>query len=282
MSGPAVLIDDETGVELRLEHVPTPRGRLYTWMARPPEARACVLICSSVFGDFSANYHRERLLGRSLVAQGIGAIRFHYVGEGNSEGDRGGMTFSSLCDDTAAVLDYGRSLGFAEFALLGTRMGALVAASTVASMPATPLALWEPVVDPLRFITEADRARRMSQLAKGGEGPTTSWREELAQKGVLDLVGYEVYPPFIESFKDVDLVGSLGPPPRRVFVVRFRGKAGATDPLAQALIERGFIVELKTADLSEAWWFHSERVPETGDLITTTTAWLTNVLLVAA
>lgn len=282
MSGAAVRIDDETGVELRLEHLPTPRGRLYSATSRPPGAHTCVLICSSVFADFSANYHRERLLGRSLVAQGIGVIRFHYVGEGNSEGDREAMTFSSLCEDAAAVLEYGRSLGFSEFALLGTRIGALVAASTAASMPAAPLALWEPVVDPLRFLTEADRARRMSQLAKGGEGSKIGWREELARNGVLDLIGYEVYPPFIESLEDADLVGSLGPPPRRIFVVRFRGKGGATDPLVQALSERGFMLELETADLSEAWWFHSERVPETGDLITTTTEWLTNALRVAA
>jgi pimeloyl-ACP methyl ester carboxylesterase len=282
MSIAAVRADATTGVEERLEHVPTSRGQLYTWAARPPQARSCVLVCSSVFGDFSANYYRERLLGRALVSQGIGVIRFHYAGEGNSQGERRVMTFSSLCDDAAAVLDHAVSLGFTEFALLGTRMGALVAAATVASMPAAPLALWEPVVQPLRFIADADRARRISQLAQGGGGPKTDWRQELERNGVLDLVGYEVYPPLIDSLEDVDLVSALGSLPRRVFIVRFRGKAGAADPLADALVERGFSVQTGILDLSEAWWFHTELVPETGDLITATTAWLTSVLSEAA
>jgi hypothetical protein len=191
------------------------------------------------------------------------------------------MTFSSLCDDAAAVMDHAASLGFTEFAVLGTRVGALVAAATVASMPATPLALWEPVADPIRFVADAERARRMSRLAKGGGGPTNGWREELDRNGVLDLVGYEVYPPLIDSLENVDLASILGSVPRRVFIVRFRGKAGA-DPLADALVERGFAVQTGMFGLSEAWWFHEAVVPESGDLVTSTTAWLTNALSEAA
>lgn len=256
----------------------TPRGRVYTFTARPPQARSCVLVCSSIFGDFSANYYRERLLGQALVDRGIGVIRFHYVGEGNSEGERSGMTFSSLCEDAAAVLDHAEFVGFSEFAVLGTRVGALVAAATVSSRPGVPLVLWEPVTEPRRFITEALRARRMSQMAQGDAGSTTDWRQELEEKGMLDLVGYELYPPLLESLERVDLLSALGTEPRRAFIVRFRGKPGASDPLAEALRERGISVESDILELSESWWFHSETVPETGDLITATTTWFSNEL----
>jgi hypothetical protein len=279
MSSPAIWLDPATGVEERLEHVWTPRGQLYTWAARPPLARSCVVVCSSVFGDFTANYHRERLLARELVSKGVGVIRFHYAGEGNSQGERRAMTFSSLREDTKAVVDHGVSLGFTEFGFLGTRMGALVAASAAVSLPSVPIALWEPVVDPLRLVADAQRAKRMSQLAQEGGGAETSdWRRDLDRNGMLDLVGYDVYPPLLHSLMDVDLLTTLGSTPRRVLIVRFRGKPGAPDPLASALLERGFSVQSEVVDLSVAWWFQDEQVSDGGDLVTMTAVWLSSAL----
>ena len=182
MAEGATRINAATGVEERLEHIPSRHGLLYSWVARPPRTEVCVLICTSILGDFATNYHRERLLARALAAQGIGVVRFHYSGEGNSQGDRANMTFTSLCDDSNAVLDHARSLGFAHFAFLGTRLGAFVAAATVASADLIPLALWEPPTDPLRFITEAHRARRMSQVAQGESSKAIHWNQELEQR----------------------------------------------------------------------------------------------------
>jgi hypothetical protein len=274
----ATRVDSATGVEERLEHVPTSRGLLYSWTARPPVAQSCVLICSSVFGDFTANYHRERLLGRTLASHGLGVIRFHYAGEGNSLGERRDMTFSSLCDDSRAVLDHAMSLGFSEFALLGTRLGALVAAATVATMPSAALALWEPVSDPLRFITDAQRAKRISRMAQGAGGEADDWRQELERNGVLDLLGYDVYSPLIDSLKHIDLLTLLGSPPRRIFIARFRSQAGAKDSISDALAERGFSVQSGTFGLAESWWFHNELLPESGGLIGATSAWLASAL----
>ncbi|MGH7508117.1 MAG: hypothetical protein ACREMZ_01435 [Gemmatimonadales bacterium] len=265
----AVRKDAVTGIEERLEHIATSRGLLYSWTARPPETSSCVLICSSVFGDFTANYHRERTVGRALAARGIGVVRFHYAGEGNSQGERCDMTFATLCDDAAAVAEHSRGLGFTRLAALGTRLGCLVAA---ASMPAAPLALWEPATDPLRFITEAQRAKRISQVAQEKHGNAGDWRQELANNGRLDLLGYDVYPPMIQSLAGVDLLNVIGSP-RSVFVGRFRG-IGAADPLTVALRQRGFPVETAVFGVSESWWFHNEFVSESGDLISATSDWL--------
>jgi hypothetical protein len=186
----AVRKDALTGIEERVEHTTTPRGLLYSWTARPPGSSSCVLICSSLFGDFSANYHRERTLGIALAAKGIGVVRFHYTGEGNSQGDHSDMTFGTLCADATAVVEHARKLGFTRFAALGTRLGGFVAAAVMLS---APLALWEPISKPLDFIAEAQRARRISQVAQDKEGNGGDWRQELTHNGRLDLLGYEVY-----------------------------------------------------------------------------------------
>ena len=271
----AVRVDGQTGVEERLEHVSTERGQMYVWSACPPDSRSCVVICSSIFGDFTANYHRERLLGRTLASRGIGVIRFHHIGEGNSDGDRIDMTFSSLCDDTRAILDFARASGFTQLAAVGTRVAAPVAA---ASSPEIPLVLWEPVVRPLRFIAEANRAKLMSQLAGADGGSVTSWREELQQKGVLDLLGYDVYPPLVDSFTSVDLVAILGQEPRPIFIAGFQSRGSPTGRLASTLEERGFPVTVRNYELNESWWFQSEQIPEVGALVSDTTAWLSEML----
>lgn len=280
MSNAAVRVDGVTGVEERLEHVATPRGLIYSWTARPPQAKSCVLVCSSVFGDFIANYHRERLIGRLLASRGHGVVRFHYSGEGNSQGQRRDMTLSTLCDDAGAVLEHAESLGFSKFAVLGTRVGALVAAETVSALPSSvPLAVWEPVDDPLRFLADAQRANRMSRAAQGGGGSAGDWREELAQNGVVHLLGYDVYPAMIESLENVGFLTMLGAQPRDVMVARFAAKEGAPDPIRDVLVERGFSVHYDSYGLTESWWFHSERAPESNSLIAATVDWLSASLL---
>jgi pimeloyl-ACP methyl ester carboxylesterase len=275
MSNAAVRVDAVTGVEERLEHVSTPRGLLYSWAAIPPGATTCVLVCSPLFGEFAANYHRERQFGRLQALRGHGVIRFHYAGEGNSQGERRDMTFSSMCDDARAVLDHAESLGFSNFAVLGTRVGALVAAATVSALPSpVPLAIWEPVDDPLRFLDDAQRANRISMAAQGGGGEGGSWRHELERNGVLHTVGYDIYSAMVESLEGIDLVTALGTQTRAVFLARFRERAGSTDRIRDALVERGFSLRFGSYGLSESWWLHNERAPESGDLVTETVDWL--------
>ncbi len=280
MTNTAVRVDAVTGVEERLEHVATPRGLLYSWTARPPQAKSCVLVCSSVFGDFVANYHRERLIGRLLASQGHGVVRFHYSGEGNSQGNRRDMTLATLCDDAQAVLDHAESLGFSKFAVLGTRVGAFVAAATVSALPSSvPLAIWEPLSDPLRFLAEAQRANRMSRAAQGGAGNgAANWRQELEQQGVVHLLGYDVYPAMVESLERVDFLTMLGTLPREVMLARFTAKEGAPDPIRDALVDRGFSIHSDSYGLAESWWFHSERAPEHNSLVGATVDWLSTAL----
>ena len=257
----------------------TSRGLLYSWTARPPQAKSCVLVCSSVFGDFVANYNRERLIGRLLASRGHGVVRFHYSGEGNSQGQRRDMTLSTLYDDARAVLNHAESLGFSQFAFLGTRVGALVAAATVSAMPSSvPLAVWEPPKDPLRFLAEAQRANRMSRAAQGGGENAVNWRQELEQNGVVHLLGYDVYPDMVESLENVDFLTTLGPETRNVMLARFAAKEGAPDPIRDGLADRGFNLQYDSYGLTESWWFHSEKALESNNLITATVDWLANAL----
>jgi hypothetical protein len=271
----AVRVDEASGLEERLEFVDTPRARLYTWSARPPDAGSCVVVCSSVLADFTANYDRERALGLAVAARGHGAIRFHYAGEGNSEGERRDMTLTTMGDDAAAILDHARSLGFDRFAMMGTRIGALVAARAATASGAAPLALWEPVHDPQRFLVEARRADRISRASRGDDEPSGDWRRELDSAGRLDLIGYDVYQPMMDSLAGVRLVDLLGASPRPVLLASFRTREGINEPIYDGLVAAGFPVDRRTYGLNESWWFHSaEEARDHGGLVEDTADWL--------
>lgn len=273
----ATRIDRATGIEMRIEHILTPRGFLYSVSCAPPRATSYVVMCSSICGDFLANYHRERDLALALPPLGIGVIRFHNFGEGNSAGDRSDMTLSTLCEDAAIVVEHAMSNGASDLAIVGTRLGALAAAAISSRMPQVPLVLWQPVIEPLKFITEARRAARMSDLSQGGDEGPTDWETDLIENGMLDLLGYDVHRPLIESFRGVNAIKLLGDEPRRMLLTRFKGQRGFNRELA-TLRDQGFAVTDLEVDLSEPWFFDRETKPESADLIPTTAGWLVDTM----
>ena len=269
-------VDGATGVVERIQLIPGPKGRLYTWLAQPPRARATVVICSSICADFTANYHRERLLGLALAARGIGVARFHYSGEGNSDGEGADMTLESMSADTAAVVAHVEStLGPERMAFHGTRLGGLVAGS-FARAASAPLSLWEPVAEPMRFFAEAFRFKRMNKISEEAGPWVGTWREELAENGVLDLLGYDAHPPLIESLERVTLAAVLGDDPPPMFVAGFKDRPpkAASAKVAIPAKANGASVDTASFALAETWWFHNEQVHEASGLIDATAAWL--------
>jgi hypothetical protein len=183
------------------------------------------------------------------------------------------MTFMTMCDDAETVLAHARSLGFERLGLLGTRLGALVAATTAAAMDSPPLVLWDPVSDPLGFIKEARRAKKMTELAQESVGVTRDWREELAQNGVLDLLGYAVYGRLIESLQGLSVSACIGARQNPLFMASFRTRDATMDRLADELAARGVPVEFSHFGAPDSSWLPSENVFEHLELIDATSGW---------
>lgn len=259
-------------IDTDLIHVPGALGDLYCQLLRPHNSDRCVVISSSICGEFEANYHRERLLGMALAQEGFAVARFHYGGEGNSCGDRIEMTLTSMIEDGHAIVSHVRHVGYHRLAYVGTRVGCFVAAALADIDRAAPLVLWEPIQNGSELIRDARRMQRMSLLSRGSQPPVETAERVLPSDGV-DLFGYDVYPPLTESLADANLIDVLGSPRRGIFLGRF-GDSEAVDPVAESLTGAGFSIDVASFDLSEAWWYQSEQEPESGDLITSTAAWI--------
>jgi hypothetical protein len=245
-----------------------------------------VVICSPFQAELLKTYRREVLLARALAARGFAVQRFHYRGSGNSDGDADDGTFDAMCQDTeAAVERLIERTGVPRIAFVGTRLGGLVAAAVVGRRPEDwPLALWEPVVDPVRYFREVFRGLLVTDLKAGDAGRTSRQPlEELARRGSVDILGYTITARVHQSALGHSLVDELGDRPRPVLLVgSSRGRALPAEyaALESGWTERGFPVESRVVPTAEAWWFgrtptgRSEELDRAKAFVALVMAWL--------
>jgi alpha-beta hydrolase superfamily lysophospholipase len=202
--------------EDRVGFAGSPPNRLFVAVHAPHRspARALLVVCPPILADLAAQYRREVLLGRALAALGVCVVRFQYRGSGNSEGDPSETTFETLVEDTYVAAATALAVGPAgRLALMGTRVGALVAAAAARRYPAARLIVWEPV-DGAAYWREAFRARRIGGMTEHAGRPVPGAEEELDRAGWLDLLGYRVDRRLYHSLRTRTLSGELGHDPR--------------------------------------------------------------------
>jgi hypothetical protein len=236
------------------------------------------MICSSLLGEFATNYHRERQLAQELVSRGIGVLRFHYAGEGNSFGERERVTFDTMCEDAQVALSHAQTIGFEKVALLGTRLGALVAAKLAARREPSPLGFWEPAVEPLSFVEDARRANKMSLLVQSGLADLSNWRVELEREGVVDLLGHDLHLPLVESLENLAIPDLLGDVVLPILIAGLGTRRALLESLAGQLSGRGSQVTIDHFQAIESSWLGGDAVNPTSELVIYTADWFQHQL----
>ena len=284
--GPAVAtrIDADRGIGVTIEFLGGAGDRMIGFRHAPvTPARAGMVLCSSIHAEMMSNYRKEVLLASRLAERGIAVQRFHYRGTGNSEGSEDQVTLDAMQDDARIWAEQlKRETGVKEMGFFGMRFGALVAGGAAAGFPGAPVALWQPVLDPMQYFREIFRARRMRELKAGRQPTTTSVTDELAETGMVDVLGYSVQRTFYDSTTGRFLADELGPSPRRLLLVQIERSPELTSS-HQTAIEGwrrdGLEVDTQIVVHEPAWWFvgedwKAEEVrEETTLLVETTVAW---------
>jgi pimeloyl-ACP methyl ester carboxylesterase len=242
-----------------------PPGARCAGFTHVPDAEpvAGLVVCSSLFNEFTKNYRREVSLAHALAST-VAVQRFHYRGTGHSDDCAGGPTFESMLDDTMAAVDRLRALsGVDRVVVLGTRLGGLVAAAASTALGAAPVALIEPVVEPAKFFREGFRAN-LAQGVKGrNPGATVAAQlDQLRAAGHIDVVGDTLRVGLYDSIIDRTVVGELGDDARPVLLAQLGGDQPLRTDLEAAvtsLRDRGFDVETRCLGRREMWWFVDER-----------------------
>ena len=272
-------VQEEGSIRREARFLGSPGGKLLA-LTHLPQAppRAAVVLCSPILAELTSNTGRERALADRLAARGIAAQRFHYRGEGNSEGEGISLTFPSMCRDTALVADWVSGLaGVGRMSFVGTRLGALVAGEVAARFPGAPLVLWEPVTDPVRYFREVFRSRLIRDLAAGRTRPSdTDPGEQMHRLGWVDVLGFPIHRALYESCLSQGVEGVAD---REVLVVQVSGSERLRPDYA-ALVEQlasaGCRVESRVVEGKVAWWFAGGSLGEVDEatLMAVTSHWL--------
>ena len=253
--------------------------------ARSPTAG--VLICSPLHADFVKIYRNEVQLAQRLCSSGFAVLRFHYRGQGHSDGEPDDITFPSLVGDALIAIENLRSrTNVSRIGLVGCRVGALVAAGVGFRLEGAPLVLWEPVLRPDAYLREANRSRMISNLSGAvSAGVSSDVRiSDLNERGSLDVHGYPIYRELVQSLQGRSLVEELGDAPRAVRVIQISKSRVVRKDLA-AVINRwerlGIVADVRCVVGEIAWWFRgasavreqSEAVAE--EIARETSGWMT-------
>lgn len=234
-------------------------GRLVFSCTPRVSPRATLVIASSLFAEFQRNYRREVLLSRAAAAAGLGAIRFHYRGVGNSVGEPVTPNLDTMADDLAAIVS---SVATPYTVIAATRLGAL-AAVKLRDRFDLPLVLWEPVLDGTRWVEEVIRASMARRVAEGDEVSADSIREGWRTDGEVFVLGETVPASIVDQVATTRLLDGITSSSPILLVQMGRNERVRPDieRARKDLTQRGVPTEVLPVVARQAWW-----VNEGGDL----------------
>jgi hypothetical protein len=256
-------IEPDTGVREIVEFFGDGDQRLFGIRHRSTSGPSVgIVICPGLQAEFFRNYRREVLLARGLASSGFCVQRFHYRGTGQSDGESSETTLSSMVEDAVLSVEWMRNKeGCEHVAIVGVRLGGLVAAAAANAIGTAPIVLWDPFTESTAYFRDIFRAERIHEL----QGGVTTGRSretqlsELRRLGALDVLGYSIDLRLYESVKDSRLEDELGTSLRPVLLVGLSPRGALKNEyvrLASHLQSVGFSVDTHVVAMpEEPWWF---------------------------
>jgi exosortase A-associated hydrolase 2 len=178
-----------------------PGGRLFAVHHRPAGSgamRGHVLVVPPFNEEMNRCRSMIAMQARALAALGIGTLLVDLHGTGDSEGLYRDARWSTWLEDLQAAHRWASARSGGCRALLGIRLGAILAAQLHVTLarPHIDLVLWQPVVDGKLHLTQFLRVRMAAQLDRPDlpKETTASMRKQLAEGRTLEVAGYEIHP----------------------------------------------------------------------------------------
>jgi len=225
-----------------------------------------LVFCPPFCQEMVTTYSRLARLSKQLAANGIGVMRFHPSGTGESEGRTPEFTLDSVLRETGLARKFAEErLKANRLGYFGLRFGATVAVLAAATQPVDFLVLWCPVINLQRYFRELLRLQLTKEAVHQHRSQirrtTQQMVEDLQADNNLDIFGYELSP---ELYRQMIAVSSWphNPPARRIlWLIRPDEQRSA-----MGIVERwrsfGSQIDLETISEPVFWEDDSSWLPE--------------------
>lgn len=184
----------------------TPGGRAFAVHHRPRDSatiRGNVLCVPPFNEEMNRCRSMMTLQAQALVALGFGTLVIDLHGTGDSAGDYRDARWQIWLEDIHAARRWLEMQAGGLSAILGVRLGAVLAAQVHAQLgePDLALVLWQPVLDGKVHLTQFLRVRMAAQLDRPDlpKETTASMRQQLAAGQSVEVAGYEIHPELAKA-----------------------------------------------------------------------------------
>jgi len=264
----------------------SPDGPLYAIYRGPAEGvkpRGNLLCCMPFNEEMNRCRSMVTLQAQTLAARGYGTLLLDLLGTGDSAGDYRDGRWQTWVDNLQLGKNWLAQHRGGCSALLGIRLGAMLAADLHARLanPALGLVFWQPVLDGKTHLTQFMRVRIAADLDRrdGPKETTATMRQRWQDGGPVEIAGYELHPALAQSL-DMLAMGNFQLPPgtQLLWLEQSVDAGNAVGTASKRLLDSwpGPKVQTTvTAFDGPAFWQLFDRVLAPS-VVAATTAWLTD------
>lgn len=163
----------------------------------PPAAPRGAVVYLPPFGEeMNKSRRMAALQSRALAAAGWHVLQIDYHGTGDSEGDFADARWATWLDDIAAARAWLAQACGQEPWLWGLRLGALLAATSLAARPAPGLLAWQPVTNGRQHLQQFLRLKAGAEWLAADKAAQAQARplEDLQAGRPVEVAGYTLHP----------------------------------------------------------------------------------------
>ncbi|MFN8051616.1 MAG: hypothetical protein U0Q22_09285 [Acidimicrobiales bacterium] len=218
-------------------------GARWFWPEQPvgPDAMGVLIVPSIVHEEQTTAVGLVALAGE-LAAAGLPALMIDLGGTAQGWGTLGTEDVGPGWDhDVRAAVRHMRERGLHHIAVVGVRMGALIAAHALADDPVDLMVLWSPVLSGRRFVRELQVLQVSAPAAAVDALPG------------ITVAGFTLPPALVEHLRGLDAAKLDGKPAGRLCVVDSQDRLDALD-LDHPLLDPVPVERLVASD-TDAWLF---------------------------
>ena len=174
--------------------------------------RASLLLCPPFGDELNKSRRMLALLCRELQSAGCSVLHLDLHGCGDSAGEHSEARWSQWREDVFAAYHWLHASSGESPALLGFRLGALMALEVSELVVASRLVLWQPVLNGKQFIQQFLRLRLVAGAFSGNKETAADLRAQLDAGDVLEVAGYGLHPEFVVEVENLKVSESLSAP----------------------------------------------------------------------